>query len=345
MKNLLNFILVVSLIFGGCWKKQTHEVEEPETPRYDIKGLITDMDSADPVKNIVVDLEVITLFHETEFVPLSDTTDTSGVYLFKDIVPGRYTLSIQRGGYVVEEKEIVQQYEPRTLDFEVAKPLVSQTFYPVPSYFAFLGIHWKYVDKLAGATYWRPHTDNRFLLRIAEGSFKQGFEVMGQTRYWPENPDFHGLTFIRNYWAASVQSPNYMYEITPGDSKVISQTAISWELSDLTTDGSHIWAAARNGKIIQFGQHPSVVAKVYELTDEHFGGIAWDGKNIWTSNPNKNLIMKRGADMSILETYRPIVTDDFRQPIEGAEMDYLCFDHNGYLWAATSVGTCHFEKK
>ena len=349
MKKITYAAMGVIILFTSCWNKQKHEVLEPEIPRFDITGFVMDVDSGEPLQNAVLALEVITLFHETEFEIVSDTTDSIGSYSFKAIVPGRYNISVVRDThYVVVADEIVQQYEHRTLDFKLPKVLRAAGFYSIPTYPAFQGIHWKYPSTCAGVIVWRPddNFDSRFsAMRVEEGNFRTGFNVVGTKKYNPENPDFHGLTFLSNYWTISVDEPGYVYEVNPGDSRVMGKIKTSWEMSDLTTDGSHLWAATSSGKILKFGKHPTLFLQEFQRTDEHLSGIAWDGENIWTYAPDENLLMKRDAAMNTIETYRPVVIDNTFKQVDNAELNYLCFDHYGCLWAATSQGSYKFEKK
>ncbi|MBN1349775.1 carboxypeptidase regulatory-like domain-containing protein [candidate division KSB1 bacterium] len=243
----IHLLLILNFTTFFCWKKQSHDILPPEIPHYDLTGIMTDIDSEAPLPGIQVILEKVTLFHSVDFDTASGVTDSSGAYVLKNITPGRYIFIAKRDGLIVYKQAIVQAYEPKIIDLELPKPLLCKRYYNAGIYKPWLGIHWKYLQKCVAAINWceNPNVDtSHSVARLEEGNFQQGFTVLGARRYNPENPRFHALTFLRNYWAASTKPPFKLYEINPGTSRLISAKSVAWQISDLTTDGETLWAFA-----------------------------------------------------------------------------------------------------
>ena len=342
---LLFFCLLVLVV--GCWDKQSHEVLAPEIPHYDLTGHVSDIDSHDVLQHVIVTIEPVKIFHPVEFMAISDTTDSTGAFFFPDIIiPGNYMVVSRRNDVICDKYEFTQAYVPEILDLRVPKPLLCEASYWFPNYPAYYGICWKNVYKCASVIDWivNPGAPTvEAYPRIGEGTPGDGFNVMGAKRLDPENPGFHGLTILRNYWAASLEKPFDLYEINPGNSKIIRKVKCGIALTDLTTDGSHIWASAGNGMIYKFGGEPPELVQIFGPVGRRLRGIAWRDSSVWTSDADDNLLTKRDENMQVVATYRTVVLDYWYQYIDDIVLSYICFDESDRLWGVCGESIYQFE--
>lgn len=340
------WLVLIVFLFVSCLNRQDHEVTAPETPKYDISGQVHDSDSNEELIQTIIQLDVIQVFHESEIETAVDTTDSTGKYRFPEMVPGRYTISAFRNGYLVLEEELVLQYEPKIYDLQLPRPLVSHEMYTVGEYGNSEGIFWKYVNNLARVVLWSSdhHSDavGNFQ-RIDEGNFTKGFSALGQKKFYHENDKFHGLTFLANYWAIANAGAPTMFAINPGDSQILASYSVKYELNDLTTDGKYLFGSTGSGHILKFDGNPEKLVNDFFLTDEKFGGLACFKETLWTGEINHNLVIKRKNDLSRDATYRPIFIDSRKKQQIVNPLTYMAFDYYGNLWVANSVGYYKFE--
>lgn len=340
-------ILVLSLIAFAvaCLERQDHAVTAPETPKYDLSGIAQDYDSGTILNNSIIQLDAVQLFHESEFTTASDTTDSTGKYLFPKMVPGRYVISAFREGYLVLKEDIILQYEPKTYDIPLPKPLVTTQFYTITEYGKSDGIYWKYVDNLARVVIWKTdhHSDaTESFQRIDEGNFTKGFSALGQKKFTKENVQFHGLAFLVNYWTISNSGAPTIFAVNPGTSQISASYPVPYELNDLTTDGTYLYASTESGHILKFDGNPQVLVMDYFLADEKFSGLAYFKDALWTGEINQNVVIKRKADLSRETTYRPIYVDPRKKQQIVEPLTYMTFDYYGNLWISNSSGYYKF---
>jgi hypothetical protein len=341
-------ILLLVCLFISCLERQDHEVTAPETPKYDISGLVQDYDSNTGLNAAIVKLDVIQVFHASEITTATDTTDSTGKYLFPKMVPGRYTISAFRESYLVLEEELVLQYEPKTYDLRLPKPLVSTVLNTITEYGKSEGIYWKYVDNLARVVFWKsdPNADTPGnFQRIDEGNFTKGFSALGQKKFAKENALFHGLTFLVYYWTIANSGAPTVFSVNPGNSQISGSYSVPYELTDLTTDGKYLFGATASGHILKFDGNPQILVNDYFLADEKFGGLAWFNQALWTGEVNQNLVIKRKEDLSRDITYRPIYIDPRKKQHIVTPLTFLTFDYYGNLWIANNSGYYKFEIK
>ena len=347
------YIFLSLFVFLQCWKKQHHEITAPEIPRYTISGTIKDIDTDEIIAGSAIHITADShiAFDDTAYKEVSDTSDTSGYYELEGLPPGIYHLGVKRGEYEVTVETVFLGYRDTTFDIGLPKILISHTNYQFSGkqnwlkYPLLYGLYWKSRSRLAVIT-----QDQSDRWRIIEGNYTSGFSIVG-TQFWKENPKLWGLTYLYNYWTCG--GTNFdakLYAIYPGKGYVESEINVSYLIKDLTDNGSNIWATASIGKIIKYGNHPSVIEKIYDFPASNPAGIAWDGENIWTngynistSSSNQNFIYKHDQEMNVEQTFCPIYEDNLYNYFIIREISYLSFDFNGNLWAADGINVYVLE--
>ncbi|MBN1351554.1 carboxypeptidase regulatory-like domain-containing protein [candidate division KSB1 bacterium] len=315
------------LVTFTCWKRQQHDILAPETPRYQLSGTVCDIDSDEALASTELELEALRLLYDSAFSDTVVVTDSLGRFSFLSLVPGEYRIRIKRSNYVVFDKTVLLFNSDRTMKLVLPKPLITKRDYHrsdanVPQ---FEGFCWRFANLFAGVS-WFGETRRRVFL----GNFASGFSAIGQNSFPYENPKFYGLTYLNVYWTCD---STRMHSLSPSTGKIEGTTPVAYELSDLTTDGTHLWASTRSNIILQFGQHPSLFRGKFLVPAEKLGGIAWDGRHLWISDFLDNLIFHLDDGMKIITTYKPIYVDEFNREQPVKNIAYLAFDFNGNLWA------------
>lgn len=339
-------LLILVLVNVSCLKRQNHDISAPEIPYFDITGTIQDADTEENLAGVIVKINVVQLFHEVEFESATDTTDSLGNYLFKAITPGRFKCQVYRDGFMVNEEDLLLQYEPKTFDVSSPKPLATSTFYSRTDYGASKGIHWRFIDQMSRSVIWKKdqHSDTKeSYQRIDEGNFTSGFSIKGKKQFVSENPFFHSLAFLEYFWAISDANPSKLIAINSGDGQAITEYSISYSVEDLTSNDQYIFASSGNGHILKFDGHPGKLLQDFQLNDEKFSGIAWGRKALWVAESSKNLLTERDESMNRVSTYRLFYIDTRQNRIVLDDLEYLSFDFYGNLWLANSAGYYFFE--
>ena len=343
--------LTIGFVADGCWKKQKHEITAPETPVYTVFGTVRDRDTGVIMRSVEVVLSAAELVYDYDFVSAADTTDQTGRYEFEEMIsPGMYQLTVFREGFPVFDKQVVVEHKDKECDIDMPMPLVAKFDYPYSAYpvcygfRGFQGIYWRYSQALAGITFYKPDKYTAGGTAVIVGNFAGGFELVGQAKYIRDNPEFHGLAYLSNYWAAwDSGATSKIVSIDPARGNIDGETDVQYRIVDLTSDSTSLWGTAEIGKIVQFGQHPSVVVQVYDTEIGNPGGIAWDGKYIWTSDNIEGMVFKHGSDLSVVESYKSFYWDSFAAEYRPLSLTYLAFDTKGNLWGGDGPSLYEFR--
>jgi hypothetical protein len=77
------------LVASGCWDRQDIPVVPAPVPVYTLSGIVTDMDSGEPLPEVVVEVTNISTASAGYEITVYDTTDDLGYYEFTDVIsPG-----------------------------------------------------------------------------------------------------------------------------------------------------------------------------------------------------------------------------------------------------------------
>lgn len=340
------FIILFGINFSCLKKNQEHDITAPEIPYYDISGTVTDIDSDEIIAGAIVQIFPKELLFKVSFTSAIDTTDSQGNYTFQAITPGSFIVFAYRDGSLVLQENLTLEFEPKTADLKLPKPLVTATFLSSTEYDTSDGIHWLSSEKLARVVLWS--TDHHLIdnpgwhQRVDEGSFTHGFKVIGTKVFENENPPFHSLAFLGFYWTLSENGTKILL-IDSSSGQLVSEHPISMQGADLTADERYLWASTKGGHILKFDGHPAKLVQDYQLEDEKLSGIAWGKNAIWTGESNRELLIKRDSDMKPALTYRLFYKNPAGEQTTLTDILYLSFDYSGYLWLANISGYYRFQ--
>ena len=147
------------------------------------------------------------------------------------------------------------------------------------------------------------------------------------------NPPFLALTYLGRFWATDDSSRTTIFSIKAKDGTIDGKTITQFNIRDLTNDGTHLWASIYSGKLVEFGEHPASISKIYEIPSEEPMGIAWHASNMWIYDKKENLLLECDKEFKIKASYRVL----FQQGVESSmlqDLKYLAFDYSGNLWAS-----------
>lgn len=289
-------------------------------------GTVVDFDSRLILPGVVVQVIARGLLFETEVISVSDTTDSLGRFTFSELVPGRYDIFGLREERPVGLYQIVIFDTDREIRLPLPKPIdalrvVDLSKMNPPE---FQGFCWKYSGTFAAIGFWDAgkYSENR----VFEGNFNSGFQVLGQKRITPINPEFYGLTYLERYWMCD--STNLL-NINATTGKFDSAIPVPFKLLDLTNDGKNIWGAMEGNRLLKFDQFS---IEIFNLPLAGLEGIAWDGQQIWVGDSQLGLIFKLDENLNPVKTFRPFYVDEFFRPVPIETCRYLAFDPAGHLW-------------
>lgn len=333
MVKSLFYSIFTLIIFLSCLKHQEHEVLAPEIPHYRLTGQITDVDTHLPLSGIEVTIQALLLLHKSDFSSSSTITDNLGRYEISYVIPGNYFIEANRDGYFVFKDRLSMYYSDKRIDLTIPKPYVTSLSFNYPDVLNFKGFCWKYANVFAGVSEnWDTHEQE---VRIYEGYPGKNFKLLGDKKLRIANPPLYSLVFFQNYWSCFFDSLESKAKIVSLDSKggVMGKTTIAFDLSDLTTDGTHLWASTRNGRILKFGQHPSVLQEIYETPGTELGGIGWDGQNLWVADIKNTLIYKLDENIKVKQTFKPLFQNELTKQVDVVRsISFFSYDSRGNLW-------------
>lgn len=334
--TLLKVIALATLLtVQSCWKKQQHDITAPRTPVYTLSGFVTDRDTGELMKDVIVRLIAVEMLYDYDFTKAVDTSNTDGSYTFEKITPGTYIIKGYRDRFPVIDEKIVIEHKNKQFDVSLPKYLLSRQSFWAPLIPYFYGICWKTPSTMAGTSFWKRFYDDPYYWSIMLGDARKSFERFGPAKYIRQNTGLYALAYLERFWSTDGESPQTtIYSIDPARGNIDGRTKIPFTIKDLTSDKVHLWATVSPGKIVKFGNHPSTVEQIYDINAQHPQGIAWDGKNIWIYDFTENLILVLNNELKTTTSYRPFIWDEKRALYDmGNDIRYMAFDFSGNLWA------------
>jgi len=327
--TICTFILAILFLNLSCWDYQNHPLEPPKHPHFQLTGQACDTNTHEPLSNIQISVQAVSLTYESKILNASAVTDNEGYFCFPALTPGNYVLSANRLGHQVTEKLVTIENDDEVVQIALPKPLmtVNEIYSILPQRHHFLGFCWKFSDTFAAVDLYRVGTFEE--LRIWEGNLHHSFNVKGPVDSSYANPPFYALTYLDQYWTCYYHK---IYSIGTATGKVETTTTLPYTVTDLTTDGNHLWAATRENKIIKFGKFPAIILGIYDTPCQHLAGIAWDGKNLWVSDFQEHLIHQLDHNFQILRTFRLFYRNEWYKSFLIKSIKYLAFDSHGNLW-------------
>lgn len=339
----ISLLLVVAMLWSNCWKKQKHEIAAPKTPVYTVAGIVYDKDSNEAMQNIVVSLIPVEMLYDYDFSGAEDTTDANGQYHFDKITPGTYQIICQRNSYAVVDEKLVVEHKDKEFEIYLPKALLARTSYGPKEFPSFHGIFWKDANVFAGTGVWKENADDKPQQAVMLGDFVGRFSKLGKNRYTLNNPSFYALAYLGRFWATNGdENHTIMYSIDPARGNVDGETVTTFGLRDLTSDGKNLWATTHLSKIIKFGEHPSIVTKIYDVEASQPYGIAWSDSGFWISDFSENLVLQLDENMHVKTSYRPFAWNQVVGVFPLTNIKYMAFDFAGNLWANDGINVYKF---
>lgn len=348
MKNIfILFVLASALLLMHCWQKQKHEITAPVVPTYTLTGQAKDLDTEEPLKDIIVSLETVNLIYDTEMISAKDTTDDQGQFGFEGISPGSYLLTGYRSSFPVVSEQMVMEHGDKVFNLALPKYLFASRSYSPPEFPHFKGICWKTANVLAGVTTIRRFSDDMPVNTIVQGTFRDGFKQFGSSRYTLSNPKFYALAYSGRYLTTDGNSPRTtIYSIDNAKGNIEGKTVTAFTIHDLTSDGQNIWASTDLRKIVKFGNHPSVIIEKVDVPAEQPYGIAWSGTNMWIFDFGSGLLLDLDEHYQVRTSYRAFGWDETNKAIYPiSSLKYLAFDFAGNLWGNDDERVYEFRVK
>jgi hypothetical protein len=319
------FVLCIFLI-SGCWKKQSHEITAPKTPAYALDGLILDISTDEPLADIVVDIHAVTLVYDVKFEGARDTTLSDGTFHFDKITPGQYTVAYLRNSLIVVNQDVVMEHKDKQCQVSLPVPLIARNYYGPPDWPALNGVCTREAGVVAGIGQWNM---------IWTSNLVDDFEMVGKINYANKNPEMSALTFSGRFWCTgSGDMSNMIYSIDPARGDIDGQTATPYVLRDISSTRSNLYATTNLGKLIQFGNHPSIVVAELNIPVIQPYGLACDGADFWISDFQTNFIYRIDSALKIEQVVRPFNYWEGKgvEPVDG--ILYLTYDPSGFLYAS-----------
>lgn len=345
---IVNFLFLIMVLLLSCWEKQKHEITAPIVPNYTLSGLIRDTDSHELLAGCEVKIYPQSLIYaDVEMIQLVDTCDVSGYYQIDSVTPGTYFVYVKRGSYKVKEAIIMVEHQDKLFDVSIPKALMSHSIYMKGSaygtrdYPKFNGICWINQSMLAGIWGWKDYSDDPLRWRVVNGNYSMGFTIIGEKKLSNENPMMWGLTYLNTYLACGNKK---IVSIHPGMGHIQSELQIAYAPLDITNDGKTIWITSSNRKVIQLNSNASQIIQIYDIPTEIPGGIAWDGKNLWSGDLQENLIYKHDHDFKVNLTFCPIYEDHEKNYSTIYDIKFLSFNKlDQTLWAGDGQDVYQLE--
>jgi hypothetical protein len=336
-RPLLSTLILTSLL--SCWKKQSHEITAPVMPGYTVTGLVTDSNSAKPIQQVVIELMAAFTIYECDSLQHTQVTDSAGYFEFRDVCPGFYTLICRRENIAVVEFKL--QIEHTDTSFHIDVPPILPARLKL-SRTDLSGIVWRDIETCVFMTDEEHEKEGQriYTLDGYYGNFSTGFFRIGGIPFLTHNDPILGLALAdTNYvvFTGGIQHPSLLlFQIETGDTTGLYPAP--HRLLDLTYDGTMLWATSTKPSMIRWSLIEADRISEYDLPATHPGGIAWDGRYIWSaeeSDMGRPRLFRYDENFRVAEVFCPVSsgTNLEKKPLY---FRFLAFDPSGTLWGITT---------
>lgn len=351
-RKIIIFIPFI-LLLHHCLKNQSHDIQAPETPTYSVQIQLQNIDSGKPVPNTKMIMwgDPQLLLFEAEKNWVETTADSTGIYLFENLVPGVWEFRIFEQDCYITTVSVMIVRQDTSLAVKIPQALITRERFKRPGgsrekWFE-AGICWKAPGVCATIGTWKVSDDAKnSYSRLFEGDFADGFAVMGDHVFEEENPDFSGLAWAApNYYTFSGTLDNPQICILDRKTgKVAGRGKAPHRLIDLTWDGKNFWGTTTHSKIVQFSRYSFALKSEYPAPDSHPGGIAWDGQNLWSYDTETRWIYKHGKGLHPIRTFCLVYQDDYYENWTLHAIKYMAFDFANNLYILDPAGGYYVYK-
>ena len=327
--------LIIILLVSGCFNFQKHDVTAPEEPHYKLSGKTVDIDTNEPLPNIIVILDADSVI-----------SDSLGIYEFPRVKSGPHGILAVREEHVVFNYELMMPLSERVFDIELPKLIFAQTMGATVTSFT-TGICWKY-ETLATLDFLSPTREKpyyEFLVHAGNttGNFTQIYSLKNN-----KSPAIqcYGLEhFLSSYWTCIHlgHATTRLQEITKSET-FGHQFDYPYYILDIAYDGTNLWFCNGRSKIIK-AENLNGPFVEYFAPGSSISGIACHQSTFWLSDTEKNLIYKLNAEMEVVATYKSVADRMFDPELYLYAISQLACDSQGSLWGiGSSFPTRRFFK-
>lgn len=349
MKTQIFFSVLIMIIFlfNGCLNNQSHGIQAPETPNYSVQIQLLNIDTENPMTDTKIFVRGIQLLFETDSDWQEKTSDSSGTFLFEKLVPGGWKIQIFEQDCYITTHKITIVNRDTSFALRIPQALITRERYKLPGgmkekWFE-AGICWKEPGVCATLGIWKVDSESGDeFSRLFEGDFQDGFEVVGSKVFEVENPDFSGLVWAApNYYTftGTLDNPQICL-LDRKTGKVVGRGKAPHRLIDLAWDGEYFWGTATHSKILKFSPYSFTLKFEYPAPAQHPGGIAWDGRNLWSYDTETQWLYKHGDGMNPIRTFCLVFQDEYYENWTLNEIKYMAFDFEKNLYVLDPTG--HF---
>ncbi len=254
----------VTVMFSGCWERQDIPVVPPPVPVYTLNGVVTDIDSGEPLGGIAVMINNKSTAVAGWDTTLYDSTDEDGMYLFsKAVSPGEVTMYVYRDSIKVYSKLLIQYWSDRQFDFQVPKGATAEQYGMVYPGSDIYGFCWKDSSTLAVISAWTMILEGDStqypLKKIWESTDGGEFERISDDATAYNNREYRGLDFDGERYVA-LSRPTYLaagedilqddggiYYLSPVNQMILDQDTIPvspYRVRDVSLVGDELFIAA-----------------------------------------------------------------------------------------------------
>lgn len=349
------FLFFCVLVASGCWDRQDIPVVLAPVPVYTLNGIITDMDSGEPVPEVVVEITNISTAYAGYDITVYDTTDDLGYYEFTDVVsPGFVYFYAWRESYRVFDKNLVMEWRDDTTNVAIPKAAAAEPYGVALPEGNPLGLVWRDESTLAifdswtttpeggGADHsfrkiWESTNGGEFV-RLSDDSVEDNdrlYKALGwDGEHYTAVTDTFSIEIFPDQW--ELMEAKY-YTLDPETQEIVSWRDLpvsSAEIEDISNYEEQVFLAFGR-KLVRWDVSTGDTL-VVDTSETDYTGITAGENTLYAydDDPSKELLLEMDHDFTIQKSYVVILSDAPNQKLNIS--GYLALDSEGELFTISS---------
>ncbi len=349
------FLFFCVLVASGCWDRQDIPVVLAPVPVYTLNGIITDMDSGEPVPEVVVEITNISTAYAGYDITVYDTTDDTGYYEFTDVVsPGFVYFYAWRESYRVFDKNLVMEWRDDTTNVAIPKAAAAEPYGVALPEGNPLGLVWRDESTLAifdswtttpeggGADHsfrkiWESTNGGEFV-RLSDDSVEDNdrlYKALGwDGEHYTAVTDTFSIEIFPDQW--ELMEGKY-YTLDPETQEIVSWRDLpvsSAEIEDISNYEEQVFLAFGR-KLVRWDVSTGDTL-VVDTSETDYTGITAGENTLYAydDDPSKELLLEMDHDFTIQKSYVVILSDAPNQKLNIS--GYLALDSEGELFTISS---------
>ena len=339
------------LVASGCWDRQDIPVVPAPVPVYTLSGVVTDMDSGEPLPEVVVEVTNISTASAGYEITVYDTTDDLGYYEFTDVVsPGFVYFYAWRESYRVFDKNLVMEWRDDTTNVAIPKAAAAEPYGVALPEGNPLGLVWRAESTLAIFDSWTTTPEGGG----ADHSFRKIWESTNGGEFGRLSDDsvedndrlYKALGWDGEHYTAVTDT--FSIEIFPDQWELMegkyytldsgTQEILSWwdlpvssaEIEDISNYEEQVFLAFGR-KLVRWDVSTGDTL-VVDTSETDYTGITAGENTLYAydDDPSKELLLEMDHDFTIQKSYVVILSDAPSQKLNIS--GYLALDSEGKLW-------------